>query len=400
MSLSSGDTYALQFYLTAASVYRSKLMRIDPDTGALDTSFGTGGALEIPSVFASATQQNWTSEIIVLNDRFLMLCGNENNAGTTQGVLKLFDTQTQALVNSFGTSGAFTYASTDVTRPGSTIDNAIYDSALDRIVVTGRIFSSNFSLHRSFVTRIDRSGNLDPSFNGGTPMLISHAALTDQHETWPSVIVTSSDYLIAGLHRDAAGTYNQGYFFKISKSGAPVNAFGTAGLVLLPPSTAVNGLTTLIQTVKLDQSGNLLIPVTSFNYDSGALLKLNSSTGLADTTFGPGGQFDIRSVLEAEYGVSTSMSIGDVTSASDGSFIIIWEQTIGAVSTTRLTQFKADQTIDRDFGLNGSFTFPVPAGQARASAYELPSAFTGPFILGASCLTASYLGSGCLWKIE
>lgn len=403
VTISTG-TFILQTILNSSGAYKSRVYKIDSETGGIDTSFATGGYFDVPSVANLNNQHGYMYHMSPINDRYLMMCGYENpNAGPpVTGLVRLFDTQTQNVLSTFGTSGAYVFVSPDGTRPRGIITHCAYDQARNRIVFSGRIAALDWSIQQSIVGVLDMNGNLASDFNGGNVLAISHPSFTDQHGAWNNIVTTSTHYFFSGSQFNTAYTQLAGFVLKMNKSGVIDTGFASSGLFILPNSTSANDVLSVVDRITSDREGNLMLNITNFDNDHTMMAKISQSDGSFVSSFGTGGYLDLKPVMETELGVTFGQFyVSDFVQKSDGNYIVNWNGNVGPTDyIARLSEIDSTGALVPGFGVNGIYTFVVPAGKVSANGWSIPDAITGPFYIAGTCNAAVGPSVGCAWKIE
>ncbi len=146
----------------SAAVSRAAVARLLP-TGAPDPSFGAGGVVTVDS---PAGPYRYLKSIALTSDGGIRLAGAQSEDGwfTPMAVGLTAD---GAADPTFGQDGIAVLQAAPSGDGGSTLDTAIAVDKQDRVIGIGGTvdyFSHGFSCTNHFVTRLNKSGNLDTAF--------------------------------------------------------------------------------------------------------------------------------------------------------------------------------------------------------------------------------------------
>lgn len=400
ITFANGESYGHMNYKTAGNVYRSAIVKFDSDTGQPDTSFGTAGVVDIPAVAALANEESWSYKAEGFNDRYILMCGYEYSAAAYHASVKVFDTQTESLVPTFGTAGTYFHNSADGARPHTIAEVCAWDKYSNQIVFAGRGFAG-FNTSKTYIGVLDMTGTLVASFNTGSILQVTDAALVDSYLP-ENVLITSDSYTFNGTHWPAGYAYDQSYLHKISKTGVADPAFGTNGFIFSTAATAGNGLVTNFRNLYLAGDGNLISQTTNYDYNDSRIVKLSHTSGAPVLSFGTAGVLEVRSQLEPEFGPFTYFYINNLILMGNGHLLVNWgsDDSISGFYSNRITEFDASGAIVRSFGVNGTYSFVIPTGLPNNSSWRFPETANAPILIPGICYSVWAVKTACVWKVE
>ena len=342
-------------------------------SGALDSSFGTGGRV----VIAAGNFGGAAHGVALQPDGKIVAVGQGNVGGYDQlAAVRLMPSG--ALDGSFGTGGiALPFVSAGATSLATTAAALQVRVRSDgALVIAGH--KPDFSYGNGLVTRLTASGALDPSFGtaGKTTISISSGG------AFFSLALDASERIaVAGTAHYSFSTGNGSEYWlaRFTSAGALDTSFN-GGQFTAPFSGTDSGAVQIRMqsTGALVSTGNLFV-----GPEEGTLIALYRSlaTGSADTSFGSLGRISF-----GPYGMSSPVGEG-LAIASDDSIVVAaegydpqWLHHEAAV--TRLT---AAGAIDHAFGTNGSVVFDIGGHDTHTRATAL-----GP---GAIYVTGWFTGS-------
>src|SRR6185503_8464165 len=186
------------------------------DSGALDTSFGTGGIVTTP--IGSSDESG--NGVAVQSDGKIVVAG-VSSTGSNQVIALVRYTDTGALDSDFGTGGKVT------TALGGTFDlaNSVVVQSDGKIVVAGDSLQGN-SFDMALV-RYTASGELDVDFGKGGMVT---TAIGSRDDTGQRVVVQGDrKIIVVGATWD--GDISHIALVRYTASGALDPSFGTGGIV-------------------------------------------------------------------------------------------------------------------------------------------------------------------------
>jgi uncharacterized delta-60 repeat protein len=275
----SGDRIFVAGLTQATSTFNSEdfALACYTSSGALDTSFGSGG--KITTDFHGGN--DIARCVLVDSVGRIVVAGSAQNVGAGYGNFAIARyTSTGTLDSSFGSGGKVTtdfFGSTDY------ITAAMLDST-GRIVVAGSAY--NGGLYTFALARFTSAGVLDPSFGiGGKVTHDFHGADADARSL---TIDNQGRIIVAGRTTEGGPNFNFA-LARYTPSGDLDPAFGTDGTVFTDfgEDRHEHG-----EAVAIDASGRIIVAGTT--YAGG--LQLNfavacyTSEGVLDPSFGIGGK--------------------------------------------------------------------------------------------------------------
>jgi uncharacterized delta-60 repeat protein len=239
------------------------IARLDADGGS-DAGFGTGGV---------ATLGIQVGGVALLPDGDIVATGGAGSTGLVSAlhptelgndrwdVVEL--TPTGALDPAFGSGGTVTLP------PAAAQGSALGVDASGEIAVRGLVEQTPTDLVGE-LTRLTPSGAIDPTFNGGQPVIVPGV---DNN----SVFVVNPDGSVLYGIGNAAGQHS---LVRYTATGAPDPTFGTSGILALQPE--------LVEF--LPQANGGFLEVEQPNGFPGIRLQLLTATGAVDPSLnGPAG---------------------------------------------------------------------------------------------------------------
>jgi hypothetical protein len=385
---SLGNLYVLSYAETAAGGnYRSYLRKFSSN-GTPDLTFGTGGYFELPSVWGVPTEDAQYTYATLVNNRYIVLAGDEQSGADVRIAVAVFDTTTDDLKADFGTNGIATF---DLGHPTSIEDypNALaYDSYRNLIVIGSRsVEQPGWINQRSSVIAVDWTGNLSPLFNSGSVFWPADPGLVDSH--WVSdLAVTSSAYLVNVSQFDDASTYSQSIIAKIDMTGNPVAAFGTNGFSYLESSTQN------VYGMKI-HSNELILPMNNFDGTTLGVGKMNLTTGVLDPTFGTAGVKDLTAGLPSGY---ASVWSSDIIFHPDGK--ILFRIGFSTPDDSAIIVMDSNYDVLTSYGTDGYVMLANPVGGTRNWATAgITLLANGHVAVGTTCDNSGVMGE-CVVEVK
>ena len=286
------------------------------DTGALDTTFGSGGY--VTPITSGLSLTNAYSMDVLPNGKIVV-------AGTNNSKLSIVKFNSDGSPDtSFGVSGM---ASTSIT--GFSVYKLIYDSANQLYYVMGG----------PTIVRLTVAGAVDTTFGTNGSVSLSASSVSSANS---GILQADSKLIIVGQ-----GSTSKIGVARYTAAGVLDTTFGSSGVVLVNPSTIQNSSPSS-SDVAISSSGKIFVSGTatvSGSYSSAVVVTLNSD-GTLDTTFGVAG-------------ISTFMFSSGVNNVArcialqaDGKIIVGGDY--GGSWYGEIARLKTDGTLDSTaFGTNG-----------------------------------------------
>ncbi len=320
------------------------LVRRYNTNGSIDTTFGTNGQSSIPLPKTTSSQLTPIPTLTIdINNNVVVAV---NTSSTANFVARL--TAAGQLDTTFGTNGAVTLPSSvqfiqDVTIQG---DNKILITGGEGLPV-GAFFTTSYQLA---VVRLTTTGTLDTTFNGTGQLTYSPTSQTNTDLARQITAVAPSGQIYVGTEYTASNnSVDSVALTRINATGTIDTTYGTAG--------SQNILLNRLSGMGVQPTGKVVLTGTSPGRGSGysvTMLRLNTD-GTGDTTF-------VGSLTGTETtGIGPRLPfISAMTVESDGSILLD--------SGLNLAHFLATGAPDRSFGLDGLATIQYSAVAPAAEA--------------------------------
>jgi uncharacterized delta-60 repeat protein len=311
-------------------------------SGALDSTFGSGGSVIFPTVSNQVFRGNG---ITTAADGSVFIAGYRQTLTTAArqaAVVKL--TTSGAFDSTFGSGGT---ALLPTSASNSQVGSVRLDAS-NRPVVSG--FDSNTSLQWGILARLTTTGGMDGSFNTtGIRQFLAPAGST---ATLPDVRIEAGGKLvITGLYANSSS--NTYFIGRVTSAGALDTSFAGDGIneALLPGSA---GVQVWYGPPLLDASGNVIMgigtrPVITAFGDS-TLLRIRGSDGQRDTTFGTLGG---NGTAVCAFAGSTDNRTTACVRQPDGKLVFVGIASAGAARWL-VGRMNADGSPDTSFGTGGT----------------------------------------------
>jgi uncharacterized delta-60 repeat protein len=350
--------------------YDFTLIRYNPD-GTLDTSFGNNGV--VTTDFAGGTDR--ISTIVFTPNHAIYAVGSAYTSGGLQDVGVARYTATGALDTSFGSGGKVTVQGMggypEVRDSGNV---AILDPS-GRLIVGGSSSGHNFKgyYYADTLFRFTTSGSLDKSFGKGGKVV--GAAQLYAYNGWSALRLEpagGSNYRIDAVGKDnnqfvlarftSAGAFDN----SLGSNGKVVLAYGDPGAIAFAPDgsgkfvgakAVYDAPTPTCELVRYNADGT---PDGGFNTNGQVIVDANSQW-LAGTESTSGG-LDISAVSVDSSG--RIVVAGDIYYAGREPY---------SDNDTMLARFNPDGSIDTSFGINGLVSTDLnPNGEGFGAVAILP----------------------------
>lgn len=255
------------------------VLRFNTD-GSLDSTFGTGGVVNIPS---TRTASSAAYAVAIQDNGYIVVAGAANGMGAWR--FKPDGTSDSA----FGSGGTASVtfgtgtASKALTMTLQTVGTE------QRIVLGGESGSSRKSGNSDFaLARLTKAGQLDTSFGSAGKMTRDFAGYNDLIR---GLAVDSSNRILAAGSANLTGTSGGTQFAlaRYTPNGVPDYSFGTNGAATLRLLSGDN----TARVVAVQSDGEIVVAGIAYSYSSGpaymAVARFWSDVGVAgmlDTSFG------------------------------------------------------------------------------------------------------------------
>lgn len=309
-------------------------------SGALDTSFGTGGKVTTNISTYSSTdtlnKQDVANAVVIQDDGKIVVGGYSYTAlGTKEGVLVRYNTN-GTLDTSFGQSGVV-----QINLPNFTSDG-VWGLAIWRDPTTGtdKIVtmeapktSSGYSVA---VARYNLDGSLDASFgtNGRTVTTVPGVSLGD----WGMALQSDGSVVVTGYYQYSNGNPQDTFLLRYTAAGVLDSTFGNNGITVFDAGGSDVGYSVAIQP----SDGKILVAGYSSLTNGSAFVARFQTGGTIDTTFGTNGEA-LNTFTNA------GSSFHGLAVQSDGKIVAVGSATSTSGKTTTynflIARFQGDTTI-------------------------------------------------------
>jgi len=294
----------------------------------LDTSFGTGGAIE----FATTGMDNSLQGGVATSDGNIVVAESIEVSGNPVIKFRKYS-PAGTLVPSFGTGGVLTIDKSS----GTSLEEAhgIAELSDGSLIATYTVRSFGMSSStQQYLLKLTSNGAIDTSFgtNGyGTIPASSNANVRNLEVlTNGSVIVLVSTY-------GQGATINE--LKKFTSTGVADSAFGTSGTLTLSQSE---------YNFTVNSADSILVGGSTGTSPSSATVKKYTSAGVLDTAWATSGVLTLTGVGSQGDNLSV-MSVA--TDASNKIYVAVRASTMQSMnSTSKLFRLLADGTNDSSFG--------------------------------------------------
>ncbi len=314
-------------------------------SGALDTSFGTGGVVLTPLTTGAGAPT--ASDVLVDSQGRIVVVGGD---GSHFELLRY--TSSGQLDSTFGNGGLVT---TPV--PGATSSGVATTVALDAagdIIVGGSAYSSQFGFFAPLF-RYSTGGTLDTSFGLGGMAFANFPTATIT--TINSLLVESDGSILVG--GNDSGNTSDWALLRFTSAGRPDPTFGTSGAVVTSFGKAQETATALAE-----QPDGKIVAVgdASTGAAGGFDVARYNPDGTLDATFATAG------TLTTSFSGDHANALGVAVDAN-GKIVVGGTVTVSGQSGTyfALARYLADGTLDGTFGTAGLATTVGAAQNDEAS---------------------------------
>jgi uncharacterized delta-60 repeat protein len=373
--------------------------RCVPSAGALDTSFGSGGAVTTPiGSQALAYAVTVYPNAGTVNDSKIVAAGFDSIGFA----LARYNTN-GSLDTSFGSGG--------------TVSTAIKNSASEAFAVAlqpdGKVLAAGFVQWTRFASSLDfalerytTSGSLDPTFGSGgivTTNFTGKGTNTSADFAFAIALQSDGKILVAGTTTGADGPYlpqdNDIALARYNSNGSLDTTFGKGGLVITS-YTAIPGSLgwTGVSSVAVEPNGTIVVvgePRFTIEHSPTGLpigghpfaIRYTPS-GAVDTTFGGKGIVVLSQVPSGyDAGATPDRDVSGAIQAWDGSIVVATNDT--TTGYTDLARLNTDGSLGATFGTAG-----VAYESAGLPTESLALESDGKIVTGSGQGVARYLSNG------
>ncbi|EHR72505.1 hypothetical protein BurJ1DRAFT_3700 [Burkholderiales bacterium JOSHI_001] len=323
------------------SQYNFLVVRFNTD-GSLDSSFGTGGAVQID--FAGSDD---IARSIALQGDGKIVVGGEATLGAPRDFAVVRLNTDGSLDTSFSGDGR---ASASIAAGSDDQANALLLQADGRIVLAG-ITDSGGSLDAALV-RFNTDGSLDAGFDGDGIRTLAIGTGYDQAvalaQQGDGRLLVAGDSMIAGTPDIT--------LVRLNSDGSLDASFGSGGVV----TTAVGASFDYAKAMALQADGRIVVVGEAFNGSNNDVAVLRfTSTGALDTSFSGDGKLTTAVGSATDSGAAVALQ-------ADGSIVVAGRADF-ASSDTALLRYTADGTADPHFGATATLGGTVAYTEGAAA---------------------------------
>ncbi len=327
--------------------------------GSVDSSFGSGGLLNLPAPTMTTMVGITPTNIVVQSNGTIDLAYTAStttpNGDIHNGVVAQL-TATGQLDSTFGTNGQY-----EVATAGSSL-TAVAVGTNGRIVALGSTpGSSGTSLNQVLAIRLTAAGGLDTTFNSTGQVTLDPSKSAQNSYTPAAIVIAPSGEITVAFQQFVFGALGlistgTGILADITSDGMLDTTYGSSGFVSLPAggSTEIRGIT-------LQASGNLVVVGMNTASSSSAnvpfLLRL-LPTGASDTLFQ-----GVPLATTQSYSANPEPEFDSVAVGTDGTITVGGTSGITSKTGSRqllVERFTTNGAVDTTFGQYGRVTVSVP----------------------------------------
>ena len=363
--------------------------------GTLDTSFGTGGTVATPLVFAGSFFR--VTSVALQPDGKIVLAGSTVLNPFAVFALARFNSN-GTLDTSFGTGGRVTTAFGQVSAEAWTVGV----QADGKIVAAGY---ANVNGGESFgLARYNSNGTLDASF--GTGGKVTTAFGTTSFAFAFSVAFQPDGRIVAAGYTEIGPCVFNGleqpcFDFALARynsNGTLDASFGTGGMV----TTDFAGPNDQASSIAVQPDGRIVVAGAAGGYINRGFdfgLARYNSNGTLDATFGTGGKATTDFA-----GVDDVPSASAIALQGDGKIVVAGRTGLNDAFDFALARYNSNGTLDTSFGTSGKITTDFAGSSDQATSVALQPdgnivAAGGVSLNGRfEFAVARYLGGGALAK--
>ncbi|MUG95782.1 tandem-95 repeat protein [Scytonema sp. UIC 10036] len=305
--------------------------------GSLDNSFGIGGKI----ITNISRNNNSTNQLVIQPDGKILVAGASYSGNNSNDFLVARYNLDGTPDSSFGSNGK-------VTTPIGTDNDEGYSVAIQadgKIVVAGSTY--NGSSHDSALIRYNVNGSLDTSFGNGGKVMTSIAA--NGYEVFKSIAVQSDGKIVVTGSADNGNGSNFDFtLIRYNSNGSLDSSFGNGGKIITP----ISGASDWVSSIAIQPDGKIILG--GQGNSEFALVRYNPD-GSLDNSFGNSGK------IITDMGSSVS-KIEGISIQSDGKIVAAGHLFTG--NNTELTEFalvryNPDGSPDTSFGNGGKVMTPI-----------------------------------------
>lgn len=294
--------------------------------GALDTSFGVGGA----AILNFGTESHDEASSVALQaDGKIVVAGHSNYLWSANFTLVRY-TSAGVLDASFGSGGK-------VITPIGTSEAYVSSVAIqsDGKIIAAGIYADDPNNFDIALVRYTTTGALDTSFGTGGKVTTAIGISDD----YVSRFVVTSDGKIVVAATTRNGTDTDSVLIRYTSAGVLDSSFGSGGKVITAVQASDDGFIDLV--VQPDEK-IFAVGYTNSDDGSGFAFARYTSAGVLDATFGNGG------MVTANFGTGDQF-LGDIAFQADGKIVVT-----GQFETNfALARYTSAGTLDASFGIGG-----------------------------------------------
>jgi uncharacterized delta-60 repeat protein len=301
------------------------LARYKP-SGALDTTFGTGGR-----VTTALGSRSWVNAVLVQPDAKIVAIGYVKVGTETRFGVARYNAA-GGLDTSFGTGGKVT---TDVGSSGTTYAAVLQPDG--KIVAVG--VAQNGS--RFELVRYNPDGSLDTSFGTNGKVATSFGA--GGTYAFGAALQPDGKILAGGFHYNTGGLYHFA-LARYNANGSLDTSFGTGGKVV----TAIGSSHSVGRVVALQSDGKIVMGGYSYNgatYDL-TLVRYHTN-GTLDPSFGSGGK------VLTSFGAGWRSSVNELLIQPNGKIVAVGYARKTEQDFFVVARYLATGALDTSFGSGG-----------------------------------------------
>lgn len=336
-------------------------------SGALDTTFGTGGKV----MTGIGTGNDIAFDVAIQADGKIVVAGETNDsAGSNANFAVVRYNANGTLDTTFNTTGKV------VTGIGSLDDYAtcIGVQSDGKIVVGGYTYisadSTNFAL-----ARYNSNGALDTAFNttgkvstdlGGVEVA---EALTVQ---------ASGKILVAGFTSNVAGDYANNALVRYNANGSLDTTFNTTGKVITNMGPTYN----YIDAIAVQADGKIV--TAGSMVEAGVGVARYTTSGVLDTSFNGSGK-----IITPFTGAGEGDVVHSVAVQGDGKIVVAGSTRVADGDDVALVRFTSSGSVDAGFGNNGVAITNFSADAGPDSAYAVRVLSDGALLVAGDTSTSA-----------
>jgi uncharacterized delta-60 repeat protein len=284
------DIYATP---TSPSIELAFILQLMPN-GALDTAFGKGGVVQlklgcVPQGFSGCSDEAY--DVAVQPDGKFLIAGDTAVYGTPPGPSKYSTTRypfiarllpTGAFDTSFG-KGGIARGTGLVYDINENSDNTFYRILLQpngSIIGVGHATTTTSATYSALIERFTSAGVVDTTFGTGGRIVDNYFNV--QAEYKQAALLSNGNIVAAGWSGENCQYCEETVVAQYNSAGKPVSTFGSGGKATYMTGGSA-GYSVAIQT-----NGQILVggeQGTPGGQAGGYVMRLNPTTGSADTTF-------------------------------------------------------------------------------------------------------------------